>query len=109
MRECPNCGHSDLPWKNRRFTLFTSYCNIGELEIFNPELMKQIKKTPKFYTDGLYNYRLKDDSFVFRILIKDAKKPNSMYEPPAEKAKHRKKPDKNQRKLHTNVLAVKCY
>ena len=102
MRECPNCGHSDMPWKNRRFTLFTSYCHVGELESFNPELAEQIKKSPKLLSDGLFNYRLKEDGFCFRILKKDAKEPNSMYEPPAEK--HRKRPDKNQLKLSTVCL-----
>jgi hypothetical protein len=90
-----------MPWKNRRFTLFTSYCHIEELEVFNPDLAEQIKKSPKFYSDGLYNYRLKTDSFVFRILKADAKDQNSMYEPPAEK--HRKRPDKQQQQLEVII------
>ena len=90
MRVCPYCGHSDMPWKNRRFTLFTSYCHIEELTDFNPELAEQIKQSPDFYTDGLYNYRLKADNFVFRILRDDAKEPDSMYEPPTEKHNRKK-------------------
>ena len=101
MRKCPCCGHSDMPWKNRRFTLFTSYCHIEELEVFNPDLAEQIKQSPKFYSDELFNYRLKKDGFVFRILKADAKEPNSMYEPPAEK--HRKRPDNNQQQLEVTL------
>ena len=50
---------------------------------------------------ALYNYRLKKDGFVFRILKADAKEPNSMYEPNCEK--HRKRPDKNQQQLEVVV------
>ena len=105
MRECPVCGHSDLPWKNRRFTLFTSYCHIEELETFDPLKAMAIKQSPKFYSDGLYNYRLKKDGFVFRILKADAKESNSMYEPPSEK--HKVRPDKNQVRLPVLCVSPK--
>lgn len=97
MRECPICGHKDLPWKNRRFTLFTSYAYIEELDEWDEQLAKNLRASPKFFSDGLFNYKLKPDGFVFRILKKDAKTPYSLQEPPKEK--HRKKPSSNQTKL----------
>ena len=61
------------------------------------ELAEQLKKSPKFYSDGIFNYRLKPDGFVARIWKEDAKTPISIYEP--NKQGHRLLPHKNQKKL----------
>lgn len=79
------------------YSLFTDYCHIEELEVWNKELAEQLRKSPKFFTDGTFNYRLKRDGFIFRIWREDARTPFSLQEPPVEK--HRKVPDSNQAKL----------
>lgn len=97
MRVCPDCGRQDLPWKHRYRRLFTDYCHIEELVTFDSELAEKLKKSPKFYSDGTFNYRLKPDGFVFRIWKKDAKTPISLYEP--NKERRTLLPTKNQQKL----------
>lgn len=97
MRICQNCGHKDLPWKNRLYRLFTDYCHIEELDVWDEALAKKIRGSPKFFSDGIFNYRLKPDGFVFRIWKQDARTPFSLQEPPKEK--HRKKIAGNQKKL----------
>lgn len=84
MRVCPNCGRKDYPWKHRLHNLYTDYCHIGKLLVFDEQLAKNIQNSPKFYTDRLFNYRMKPDGFVFRIWREDARLPSSLMEPPQE-------------------------
>lgn len=91
MRICQICGHKDYPWKHRMYSLFTDYCHIEELSIWDKEVAEKLRQSPKFYTDGLFNYRLKPDGFVFRIWREDARTRFSVQEPRMEKASRPKK------------------
>jgi len=88
MRVCPKCRYKELIWRHLQHARFTDYCHISELELEQPELAKKLQKTPKFYTDGLYNYRLVPAGFVHRIWRDDAESPNSIKEPDMEKPKN---------------------
>ena len=79
------------------YSLFTDYCHIEELEVWNKELAEQLRNSPKFFTDGTFNYRLKRDGFVFRIWKEDARTLFSLREPAVEKS--RKVSASNQAKL----------
>ena len=86
MRVCPKCGYRDLPvWRNAWHKRFTDVTRIGDLEIFSPELYKKILDSPKFYTDGLYNYKLSKRGYVIRILKEHAISSGSCEEPHRER------------------------
>jgi len=95
MRICPKCGYKDYPcWRQRMYSLYTDYCKLDELEFWDKGLVWFInnandirqmgKQQIKFYTDGIYNYGLREDNTVIRIAREDAREPDSLKEPPKE-------------------------
>jgi len=45
MRECPCCGYMESPvWRNVRHRIYTMYCRIDDLELWEPELYKLLKE-----------------------------------------------------------------
>jgi len=87
MRVCPKCGYSELIWLHcGRGFRFTDYAHISQL---TEELAMKLMASPKFYSDGLFNYELTKSGFVHRIWKEDAINPNSMKEPDMEKPKNR--------------------
>ena len=45
MRVCPNCGYRQSEcWRNKRWQLYSEYCHISELEVFEPELAADIRE-----------------------------------------------------------------
>lgn len=98
MRICPKCGYKDaLCWRGRMYHLYTDYCKIDELEFwdkhlanclrFSREIRRMGKQNIQFYSDGIYNYGLREDGTIIRIAREDAREPNSLKEPPKETAK----------------------
>jgi hypothetical protein len=89
MRVCPKCGYKEFIWRHLQHGRFTDYCHISELELDSPLLANILKKTPVFYTDGLYNYQLLKSGFVHRIWKDDAETLFTIKEPDMEKPKNR--------------------
>jgi hypothetical protein len=90
MRICPCCKTKDLLiWRHLQHGRYTDYCHIEELRDWNKELAVKVEASPKFYFDGLFNYKLLSSGFVHRIWVEDAKTPNSVSEPDMEKPKNR--------------------
>lgn len=102
MRICKNCGEKESPiWRNRMYHLYTQYCRIDELKEWEPEIAEKLvastevrkmgRQEIKFYSDGFYNYGLRQDGFVIRIYKLDARDPDSLKEPEHETPDHMKK------------------
>lgn len=85
MRVCPKCDYHDSPvWHNawhKRFTDVTTFDNVKDWE---PELAKKLEESPKFYSDGLYNYKVSKHGYVVRIWKNHAISPTSCEEPHRE-------------------------
>ena len=92
MRECPCCGFKDPPyWRNVRYRLYTSYCGIDDLLVFEPDLyaMVQARIAARNYTDwivGKYIYHIVKGNFIIqRIHIQDSRDGKTHREPEQEK------------------------
>ena len=106
MSRCSGCGKEESPiWRNRQYQLYQQFTHIDDIRIWEPWLAEILLKLgPKegfgspSWTDGYWNYLFKEDNMVVRIPRKCAIHPDSMREPPREKADHRKK-DRSQLQL----------
>lgn len=99
--KCPNCGYEDpVIWRHRQYSVYTDYTKVEELEDWDPDLAGKIqtstdirkmgRQSIQFYTDGLYNYGLREDGTVIRINRNDAEDPNSLREPKHESPRSRR-------------------
>ena len=90
--KCPNCGYEDpVIWRHRQYAVYTDYTKLEELQDWDPDLAEKIQSSMDervmgrqkilFYSDGLYNYGLREDGTVIRINKNDAEHPNSLKEP----------------------------
>lgn len=71
MRICPKCGHQDEPyWKQCAFRQHISYCKIGDLELFEPNLALELKKE-LYIGKEFYAYHLTKGGRVERVAISD--------------------------------------
>ena len=76
MRVCPTCGYEDQEcWRNLRWSLYQQYCDIEELEFWDPELVEKLKeKNPREqhpYLKGKFVYNMNRSGIVKRIAKKD--------------------------------------
>ena len=106
MRVCPKCGFTDSPiWRNKMaLRLYVQYCHIEELDDFEPEVAKELRKewgkSNYYFKDGI-KYRINSGGYVDRIDAYLCAHPEprnpSISEP--QKEKHKAKlipPKKNQ-------------
>lgn len=76
MRTCPKCGYRDhQAWRNHRWIIYVTYCEIEELARFDPELHEEIIRTGP--TERLplvkkpFIYVLKKAGYVWRMDYED--------------------------------------
>ena len=106
MRECPCCGCIDSPvWRNVRYRIYTMYCRISDLEMWEPELFKLLtaKVAAKDFKDfiiGRYIYHIvKGGVIVQRIHVNDSRDGKTHREPEQEKLMNYRIVNPSQRKL----------
>jgi len=69
MFVCPKCGYRDDPcWKAHRYFLFVVYCQIEELEVFQPNLATRLREQRRL-DEGPYHYHLGRTGYVLRAPI----------------------------------------
>jgi len=94
MKICPNCGYLDPAiWRHTLRRLFSEYCHISDLEIWNPDLATILKEKKYVCIKGV-KYKLnKKGSHVHRIAAHLCKYPDPrdprITEPNTEKSKVR--------------------
>jgi hypothetical protein len=77
-------------WRNVRYRIYTMYCRIDELEIWEPDLFKTLQakvkaKDFKDFTIGKYIYHIvKNAVIVQRIHIQDSRDGKTHREPEQE-------------------------
>ena len=91
--ECPygDCIYELPIWRNTLNRLFTRYCHIEDLQIWNPELAEELKEKRYVFRNGV-KYKLnKKGSHVHMIPAKLCKDPrpesDKITEPDTEKSK----------------------
>ena len=99
MRVCPKCGHKDpILWRHKRFRLFTDYCHIQEMELFDSKFAEEIKKSIDLSRNG-YIYHLTKAGYIDRIHESDSADGKHWHEPTYEKPRNFRYQPPNQRRL----------
>ena len=101
MRECPCCSYVDPPyWRNVRHRIYTSYCRIDDLEMFDSILADLVKKSTKDFILKNYIYHtVKGGQYVQRIHVTDSRDGKTIREPEQEKLLNYRIVNPNQTKL----------
>lgn len=110
MRECPCCGYVDSPvWRNVRHRIYTMYCRLDELEMWEKPLYALLKakierNETRDFILGKYIYHLvKGNLIVQRIHITDSRDGTTHREPEQEKLLNWRIVNPNQQKLFAEV------
>ena len=68
MRVCPICGYCDPPiWRHKRHRLFTCYCHLDDLKLFEPDLAEALEKKRDLKLLG-YIYHLTLVAMVEKVI-----------------------------------------
>jgi len=87
MRVCPKCGHVDSPiWKQSAFHQNISFTTLSNIEFETPQLAEKLRQN-RFYSDGVYAYKLTKFLRVERQAIIDNPNWKKHWDIPAEKSK----------------------
>jgi hypothetical protein len=104
LRECPVCHYKDPPyWRNVRFRIFTSCCNLEDFKALFPELAERIVKEINIVVKPYIYHLVVKANIVQRIHIDDSIDGKSWREPEQEKHLCRFK-EKSQTKLLECVI-----
>lgn len=104
MFRCPCCGHEDSSiWKSSHWRRYAVYSNFSEMEVFEPELLKQLLESPDgwVYREPYWYQINKKHTIINRMLQmgKDEFRVHGFTE------KRRPAPDKAQVQLIPHLLA----
>lgn len=67
MFVCPKCGFKDSPcWRSSHWRRYSVYCRLDELEVWEPEIAKQLKDTTEWVEIGPYLYKVSRTGIVNR-------------------------------------------
>ena len=100
MRVCPKCGYTDPPyWRNKKHNMYTDYCRIDELEMWDPEFAEIIKAKKNIKVNGYIYHLTRTGQYIYRIHERDSFNGKSWREPEQEKHLAKRIIPLNQRRL----------